>query len=134
MKKIFFAIITNFQIPLFVLAGIIVYGITFFLHYPIFTMLIMITSVLLGSFQLIQETVDDILHKRFALDYIAILAVVVALITHEYVVAMVIALMLSTGRTLEEYGSKKAHQSLGQLADRIPHEVLLIKNETTQTV
>src|SRR5579883_827368 len=128
LKNIFSAIIHNFQIPLLVLAGIIVYGITTYTQFTMLNWLVIAITIVLGSFQLIQETIDDVVHRRFALDYIAILAILVSVITQSYLVAMVIALMLSSGRTLEEYGAKKAHQSLGQLADRIPHDVLLEKN------
>ena len=97
-------------------------------------LIVVLITIALGSYPLFKETLDDVLHHRFALDYIAILAIIVSLITHEYLVCSVIALMLASGRTLEEYGAKKAHQSLGQLADRIPHEVLLEENETEKKV
>lgn len=125
LKKLFFVIISNFQVPLLVLLGIITYGAVQTVQNPLITTIVIVLTITLGSYQLLLETFDDIFHQRFALDYIAILAVVVSLITRDYLVAMVIGLMLSTGRTLEEYGAKRAHQSLGQLAERIPHEVLL---------
>ncbi|HSW88697.1 MAG TPA: heavy metal translocating P-type ATPase [Candidatus Saccharimonadales bacterium] len=130
LKKLFFAIIHNFQIPLLVLFGIIMYGITIYFHLIMLSYVIIVVTIILGSYQLFLETADDIIHRRFALDYIAILAIAVSIITREYLVAMVIALMLSTGRTLEDYGAKRAHQSLGQLADRIPHDVLLENADT----
>src|SRR5579859_1573781 len=123
VEKLLSALLHNFQIPLFVLAGIILYGIALYYHLGLLALVTVVITIGLGSFQLFQETAKDIIQRRFALDYIAILAIIVAIITRDYFVAMVIALMLSTGRTLEEYGAKKAHQSLGQLADRIPHEV-----------
>lgn len=134
LKKLFLAIIQNFQVPLLVLVGIVLYLTTLYLHIQMLTWGIITATILLGSYELFLETADDIFHRRFALDYIAILAIIVSVITHEYLVGMVIALMLSTGRTLEDYGAKKAHQSLGQLADRIPHTVLLAKGSTEKKV
>lgn len=134
LHKLFSAIIHNFQVPLLVLGGIIIYGITLVLRISPLTYSLITITIILGSYKLLLETADDIIHKRFALDYIAILAIIVSLITQEYLVGMVIALMLSTGRTLEDYGAKRAHQSLGQLADRIPHDVLLEKDNTEKKV
>ena len=64
------------------------------------------------------------LKRQYALDYIAVLAIAVGLWAGEYVVAMMIALMVSSGRTLEEYGVARAKRSLTALVDRIPSEVL----------
>lgn len=68
------------------------------------------------------------LKKRLALDYVAILAIAVALFTGEYLVAAIIALMIASGRTLEEYGISQAKNSLTKLIDRIPNAVSVWKN------
>jgi heavy metal translocating P-type ATPase len=78
----------------------------------------------LGSWGLLTETATLLLKRQYALDYIAVLAIVVGLWSGEYVVAMIIALMVSSGRTLEEYGAARAKRSLTALVDRIPSEVL----------
>ena len=56
---------------------------------------------LLGSWGLLVETVTQLARRQYALDYIALLAIVVGLWAGEYVVAMLIALMVSASRTLE---------------------------------
>lgn len=81
--------------------------------------------VVVGSFDLIKGTVKSLMRKQFALDYIAILAIIVGLLSGEYLVALVIVLMLSGGQTLEKYGMAKAKQSLTALTERIPNEVVL---------
>jgi P-type E1-E2 ATPase len=53
------------------------------------------------------------------------LAIVVSLATQEYLVAAILALMISSGRTLEDYGVNQAKKSLTKLAERIPNEVFL---------
>ena len=85
-------------------------------------------ATLLGSYRLFYETAVSILKKQFALDYIAILAILVALATQEYLVSAILALMISSGRTLEDYGVSQAKKSLTKLAERIPNEVFLWKN------
>lgn len=90
--------------------------------------IIAILATILGSYRLVAESFQSLLKKHFALDYIAILAILVSLITHEYLVAEILALMISSGRTLEDYGVAQAKKSLTKLIERIPNEVFLWKN------
>src|SRR5690348_2870317 len=118
-------IIENFLIPSIVLVGIILYLLLLLIHAPLLAMLLAIGVTLLGSFSLFKDTLHSLLKRQFALDYIAILAIIVALVTGEYLVAAIIALMISSGNTLEAYGVSRAKQSLTSLVDRIPDNVLL---------
>lgn len=116
---------TNFLIPLLVLLGIIMYGALSLLHLQLLAMVIILTAIGIGSYSLFLETISSLSKKQFALDYIAILAVVVSVITGEYLVASIIALMISSGVTLEAYGARQAKKSLTNLIDRIPQDVIL---------
>ncbi len=118
-------LLNTFKVPLIVLAGIIVYLVLSLLKLNTPALFLIIGVVVLGSYQLFVETFQALLKKQFALDYIAILAIVVAFITQEYLVAAIIALMISSGRTLEEYGINSAKKNLTKLADRIPDQVVL---------
>jgi P-type E1-E2 ATPase len=110
------------------LAGILLYLVLLFFKEPTLALLVILLSIAIGSIDLIKETVASLLKRQYALDYIAILAVLVAVATQEYLVGAVIALMLSSGRTLEEYGVSQARKSLTSLVNRIPDEVLLSQN------
>lgn len=115
-----------FFAPLSVLIGIGAYAIISYVwQWEIFAIAVAFITVIIGSAELFKDTFRSLKQKHFALDYIAILAIVVGLYTQQYVVAMVIAFMLATGRTLEKYGLTKAKQSLTALANRIPNEVLI---------
>lgn len=118
----------TFITPLVVVGGMTLYGIFFFLRLPLFANVIILSVILLGSYGLFRETLVSLVKREFALDYIAILAILVSLYTHEYIVAGILALMISSGRTLEAYGVAQAKKSLTKLADRIPNEVILWKN------
>lgn len=131
MNKRTLTLINAFKIPLFVLGGLILYLLLLFLHQAMPALLVVLATIALGSFGLFKETFEDIFANQFALDYIAIMAIVVSLVTHEYLVGAVIALMLSSGRTLEEYGANQAKRSLSLLADRIPHDVLVEEKDST---
>ncbi len=115
-----------FKIPLLLLAGIAVYAL---LKYVVVLSLVAslwaLLIILLGSLDLIKETIAALQRREFALDYIAIVAIVVGVVSGEYVVSLIIVVMLSGGQTLEKYALSKAKQSLTALTERIPNEVVL---------
>ncbi len=122
-------IFSQFKIPIAILAGI---GVFLFLNYVLFLPLVALVvaalTIFFGSFELFVDLVKGLAHKQFALDYIALLAIIASILAHEYLVAMVIVLMFSGGDTLEKYGLAKARQSLTALTERIPNEVVLWNN------
>jgi heavy metal translocating P-type ATPase len=121
-------LLNAFRIPAIVLFGIFLYLILLILKQDTASVLVGLFVTLLGSYRLFFETAVSITKKNFALDYVAILAILVALATREYLVAEILALMISSGRTLEDYGVSQAKKSLTKLADRIPNEVYLWQN------
>lgn len=82
-------------------------------------------GVVLGSYPLIKETWQELRARQYAVDYIALLALIVALVMGQYAVALVIAFMASTGRALEAYGVQMARRSLTSLIERIPRDILM---------
>ncbi|MBI5729015.1 MAG: cadmium-translocating P-type ATPase [Candidatus Magasanikbacteria bacterium] len=112
-----------FKMPIFVLAGLIVYGV--FFRSVASGRWFAIGIIVIGSFNLFLETFKALVKRQFALDYIAITAILVSVLTGEYLVGLVIVLMLSGGTTLEKYGLARAKQSLTSLTNRIPNEVVL---------
>jgi heavy metal translocating P-type ATPase len=122
------SLLNTFRIPAIVLIGIVLYIILIIFKLETPAAMVGLFVTLLGSYRLFYETAVSILKKQFALDYIAILAILVSLVTQEYLVAAILALMISSGRTLEDYGVSQAKKSLTKLADRIPNEIFLWKN------
>lgn len=115
-----------FKIPLLIACGIFIYILLHFvLNLSALSVWWAVFVVIVGSFDLLEGTIKSLMRKQFALDYIAILAIAVGLLSGEYLVALVIVLMLSGGQTLEKYGMAKAKQSLTALTERIPNEVVL---------
>ena len=119
------AIAREFSIPGIVLAGTGAYLVLQALGLPDVAVAVAVAVTLLGSWGLLTETWTLLRKGQYALDYIAVLAIAVGLWSGEYVVAAIIALMVSSGRTLEEYGVSRAKRSLTALADRLPSDVLL---------
>ena len=121
-------IVASFKVPFVILSGIFASLALFFFHIPFGAVGILLGVTLLGTYELYKEIITGLFKGKFALDYIAVLAVTVAIATQEYLVAAVIALMVSSGKTLEEYGASQAEFSLAKLAERIPREVMLWRN------
>jgi heavy metal translocating P-type ATPase len=119
------ALLNAFRLPTIVVFAMVFYLILLVLKFNVAANIVAIFATLLGSYRLFYDTVTSLLKKNFALDYIAILAIVVSLATQEYLVAVILALMIASGRTLEDYGVSQAKKSLTKLAERIPNEVFL---------
>lgn len=127
MKKVL-VLVRSFAVPIVVILGILMYGISNWLGQELVGRVIILSVILLGSYGVIIETLSSIVRGKFGLDYIAITAIAVGVGTQEYLVAAILALMVSGGRNLEEYGVSQAKRSLTALIDRIPQEVSLAEN------
>lgn len=123
-----------FFIPTIVLVGIIVYGLLWSLHFQRIATTVILCIIAVGSFDLLRESFNSLLKRKFALDYIALLAIATGLLTQEFLVAAVIVLMLSGGTTLEKYGMLLAKKALTSLTNRIPHHVQIWRNNQAQEV
>jgi heavy metal translocating P-type ATPase len=123
-----------FRLPIFVVICIAVSLVcnTMF-NQQIISNTILLLAIGIGSFNLIKDTIQAILKRDLALDYIALLAITIAVVTQQYIVAAIIVLMLTGGQTLEEYGMAKAKYSLTSLSQRLPNHVYLWENNDIGT-
>ncbi|MBI4728831.1 MAG: heavy metal translocating P-type ATPase [Acidobacteria bacterium] len=69
---------------------------------------------------LLLSVVDGLLRRKAGVDVIALLAMAGALALREYLAGAVIALMLSTGQSLEGYAERRARRELSALLGRAP--------------
>ncbi len=95
---------------------------------------LLLSGIILGSLQLVRDTVTSLLNKSFALDYIALLAIITGLVTGNFFVAGVIVLMMAGGNTLEDYAQEQAKRSLTALSERIPHSVVMVGKDADETI
>jgi heavy metal translocating P-type ATPase len=72
---------------------------------------------------LIYTVIRGVLTGKAGVDFIALLAMLGALILHEYLAGAVIALMLTGGHGLEEFASSRAQRELSALLQRTPRIV-----------
>jgi heavy metal translocating P-type ATPase len=122
-----------FRLPIIVTLGLFTYLILILWNFSTPAIIVSIITIIIGSYKLLLETYEDIKNRQFGLDYIAILAIVVSLVTHEYLVGIILALMIASGRNLEEYAASSAKRSLTELSERIPHDVLVLYDNKTAT-
>ena len=85
-----------------------------------------ITKIFVDSFEKIRE-------RNFSLDYIALLAMIVALVADEYLAGAVVALMITGGEALDEYASGRAENALRALLEKIPKECTVRHSDGTTT-
>jgi len=112
--------------PICVAISIVVYCVVaYLLRMPTLSTIIALATIFIGAYPFFAEIIRSVLRKQFGLDYIALLAIITAVATQEYLVGSVIVLMLTTGVALENYATLKAKSSLTKLIDRIPNDVLV---------
>lgn len=90
---------------------------------------VLLGGIALGSWQLFFDSFESLRKKSFALDYIAILAILTGVITGNFFVAGVIVLMMSGGNTLENFAQQWARRALTSLSNRIPHDVQVAQGD-----
>lgn len=82
---------------------------------------ILFLATILAAVPLCIEMLQEILRGDFGVDILAFLSIGSALVLHQVWVAAIVVLMLSGGKALEEYATRRASSVLGALARRMPH-------------
>lgn len=82
----------------------------------------------------IWETADQLRRGSVGVDLLAILTMIGALVLGQYLVGIVIALMVATGRALEEYAGRKARKTLTAMLERAPRTAQRYHGEAIETV
>lgn len=80
-------------------------------------------AALLSLVPLAYAVLRDLRRGKAGVDVIALLAIAGALLLHEYLAGAVIALMLSSGRVLENLAASRAQRELSALLQRAPRTV-----------
>ncbi len=84
-----------------------------------------LVAIVIGCIEIAITAYHDIRKNDWSLDYIALLAMIVAIISHEWVAGAVIALMYTGGEALEAYAARRAESSLAALLARMPKSALV---------
>ncbi len=94
----------------------------FFLHLPILYVL----AAGIGVVKIVLDSWNHIKEGDYSLDYIAFLAMVVGLLSGEYLAATVVALMFTGGEALEAFAGRSAERSLQALLSRLPKMAMVL--------
>ena len=78
--------------------------------------------------------IRDLVHREPGVDIVALLALLGALVVHEYLVGAIIATMYAGGQALEGYASNRAQRELHALLARAPRVAHRYEGETLATV
>lgn len=118
-KFIFFS--RRYPIPAFAVIGLILGTVVHYVFNEQDTgHWIWFVTLIIGGIPIIYETIKGILHGRFASDIVAMLAISTAIITNETFPGVIIVIMQSGGKALEDYAFRKATTSLDELMTRSP--------------
>ena len=82
-------------------------------------------ATVVGLGKIIWDSAGKIREKNYSLDYLALLAMAVALFADQYLAGAVVALMITGGEALDEYASARAEGALRGLAERIPKSCMV---------
>src|SRR5579885_2227274 len=76
--------------------------------------------IILGGIPSILYILGKLLKGDLGADSLAAIAIITAVILHQYLAAVIIILMLASGQALETYAMRKASSVLAALAERMP--------------
>jgi heavy metal translocating P-type ATPase len=85
----------------------------------------------IGIAVLLQSAYASVRARDWSLDYIAFLAMLVALLSREWLAGAVVALMYVGGQALERYASRRAEASLAALVGKIPKTAPVLREDGT---
>lgn len=111
----------RYPIPTFAIIGLLVGIIShYILNDPDTAHWIWFIVLVIGGVPILFETIKGMLHGHFASDIVAMLAITTAIITNEAFPGVIIVIMQSGGKALEDYAFRKATSSLDELMARSP--------------
>jgi heavy metal translocating P-type ATPase len=77
-------------------------------------------TLIIGGIPVVWGTIKGMIHRHFASDIVAMLAIIAAILTNEALPGVVIVIMQTGGKALEDYAFRRASSSLDELMARSP--------------
>lgn len=113
--------VKNYPVPVFAIIGLLVGGMFHWIpNQQELGQWVWFVTLVIGGAPIIWYTVRDMLHRRFASDIVALLAIVAAILMNNAFPGLVIVLMQSGGKALEDHAFRKASSSLDTLLTHSP--------------
>lgn len=133
-RKFFLIFIKRYPIPIFAIIGLIFGSLFHWFYNENIGHWIWIGTLLIGGIPIIFGTIRDIIHRRFATDIIAMLAIITAMLSNEALPGVVIVIMQSGGKALEDYAFRKVTASLDALLANSPRQAHRKKNNIIEEI
>jgi heavy metal translocating P-type ATPase len=112
--------VKHYPIPVLALIGLFIGGILQVSHEEQAGKIAWFVTLIGGGIPVVGQTVREILHKHFVADIVAMLAIIVSIILNDAFPGVIIVLMQSGGKALEDYAYRRASSSLDNLLSRAP--------------
>ena len=112
--------VKHYPIPVLALIGLLIGGILQVSHEEQAGKIAWFVTLIGGGIPVVWQTVREILHKHFVADIVAMLAIIVSIILNDAFPGVIIVLMQSGGKALEDYAYRRASSSLDNLLSRAP--------------
>ena len=94
----------------------------------------LLCAISIGVVRILLDSWQEIRQGKYSLDYVAFVAMVVSLISEQYLAGAIIALMFTGGKALESFASQKAHAALKSLSDTIPKTAFVFRHGAYEEV
>ncbi len=113
--------VSHGSIAIFTMAGMLVaWSAPFIFHEAHAAASVLLIAIAIASLPLCIELINEIRRGNFSVDLLAAISIGSAVAFAEYWVAAIVILMLSGGKSLEEYATRRASSVLSALARRMP--------------
>lgn len=112
--------VKHYPVPVLALIGLVIGGILQVSHEEQAGKIAWFVTLIGGGIPVMWQTVREILHKHFVADIVAMLAIIVSIILNDAFPGVIIVLMQSGGKALEDYAYRRASSSLDNLLSRAP--------------
>lgn len=111
---------SEFSVPLFVVAGLVVAGLMSLTGNMSLATRVLSVVLFIGFLPFVRDMLISLRRGHFGVDIIAVVGITASLLIQEYLAGCVILLMLSGGAALESYARRRARKELTQLLSRAP--------------
>ncbi|MGA9230195.1 MAG: hypothetical protein WBV92_08580, partial [Nitrosotalea sp.] len=110
----------HYPVPVLALMGLFIGAILQVSHEEQAGKIAWLVTLVGGGIPVVWQTIREMLHRHFVVDIIAMLAIIVSIILNDAFPGVIIVLMQSGGKALEDYAYRRASSSLDNLLSRAP--------------
>ena len=100
--------VKHYPVPVLAVIGLVIGGILQITHEEQVGKITWFVTLVAGGIQVVWQTIREMLHKHFVADIVAMLAIIVSIVLNDAFPGVIIVLMQSGGKALEDYAYRRA--------------------------